>query len=124
MSENSKYKKAFIEDELPDLAAVQAAGIELPLADAQLVLMVASRMISHGHSNARSGLYVAARFVNLIVASRVPRPAGDYSRRCSPAPRLLAFRTGRRHSSGWASSHRHLRLVGRVVDVPDVVPLA
>src|SRR5437868_3846625 len=75
--EDNRYRKTFVEDELPDLAGVQSASIDLPLEDARVVLVLWSRVISHGQGRARSLPYVAARFINLIVAARVPRPAGD-----------------------------------------------
>jgi hypothetical protein len=77
MTENSKFKKTFVEDELPDQTAVSTAGIDLPLAEARLVLMLASRVISHGQSQDRGAIYVAARFIYLIVSARVRRPAGE-----------------------------------------------
>src|SRR5215475_270596 len=77
MKENSEFKKSFVEDELPDQAAVEAAGVELPLAEARLVLMLASRVMCHGRSKDRGALYVAGRFIYLIVSARVVQPAGE-----------------------------------------------
>ena len=70
MTENSEYKKTFVEDALPDEAALQATGIALPLPDARLVLMLSSRVISHGQSKDRGAIYVAARFISLVVTAR------------------------------------------------------
>ena len=84
---------------------MQAAGIDLPLAEARLVLMLASRVICHGQSKDRGALYVAARFIHLIVsctrASPGRRIAAALDQRWSSR---CASRTARRLSSGWASS--------------------
>ena len=92
---NSHHNKSFAEDELPDLAALDAAGIELPLTEARLVLMLASRVIGHGHGKARSSLYVATSFIEMIVASRVPRPGGDSLEPLLDAPSATSIPDGK-----------------------------
>ncbi|HYU52922.1 MAG TPA: hypothetical protein VEK37_08250, partial [Gemmatimonadaceae bacterium] len=63
MNQPVEYTKSFVEHELPDLAAVRAAGIDLRLEDARAVLMLWSRLIAHGQDRSRSLPYLAARFL-------------------------------------------------------------
>jgi hypothetical protein len=76
MIEHNKYGKTFVENELPDLAAVRAVGIDLPLEEARLVLMLWSRVVAHGQDKSRHLPYVAARCITLIVVAQVPVAAG------------------------------------------------
>ncbi len=77
MNQPVEYTKSFVEHELPDPAAVRAAGIDLRLEDARAVLMLWSRLIAHGQDRARSLPYVTARFITLVVAAHVPVGAGE-----------------------------------------------
>jgi hypothetical protein len=77
MNHPAAYNKSFVEQELPDLAAVRAAGIELSLEDARVVLMVWSRLIAHGQCKSRQLPYVSARFVRGIVSAHVPVGPGE-----------------------------------------------
>jgi hypothetical protein len=76
-SQPSVYTKKFVEDELSDITATRAAGIDLSLEDARAVLMLWSRVIAHGQGKSRDLPYVAARFITLIVAAHVPVSAGE-----------------------------------------------
>ena len=73
---NNSVRKTVVEQELPDLAAVRAAGIELSLEHARAVLMLWSRVIAHGQGKARNTPYIAARVIRLAVSAQVPLPDG------------------------------------------------
>jgi hypothetical protein len=77
MSTCDLASKRFVEKELPDLAAVRDAGIDLDLEQACLVHMLLSRTIVHGESKARQVPAGAMRMIVAVVTARVRVGAGE-----------------------------------------------
>src|SRR5207249_868863 len=71
------YVKTFVKNELPDIGAVRGGGIDVTLEEARAILVLWSRVVAHGQGKSRHLPYVAARFINLIVAAHVPIGPGE-----------------------------------------------